>query len=531
MNISKKELSDLVAELFDGLVQEGVILEDIQLGTPKKSFDKSPQKKKAKAESKSELNSPVHDISLVQSSIQSNQTVTTPSKYMNESSSQINETSSQITSVGSSIGISFSQQISADKMNATIREESQLNATRMNQTLFNPNIMSTPMNITNKTAQFAANIQQSNFTPITSSVENVQQQLVVAEIVESDSAIGSQTGGRVMSSNGPIQVMLASNDENQSGIITLMPITLAYASPAKNVLTVLPITGATNSLIATSLAPTSTSTKSSDAVVAMNSGSLVVVDSSQSSVISTSKTTNMVSSITITDSPKVQVEPLSQNASKGANVESSTANAIVIQQPPGITANLTKSSENRMTTPNSTTAVSQTATGSETSQIASSEKPAPKKYPTKALGITANSYTLSNSGTYRNKLKKNYKEKYEKLKEIQVPEEPEFDPNQTGFTITQRKIMEQQLRMHVQLIAQNFLQVYSHPIFWKYGTTQKNMLMELDKHHDITRITAFNIWNLKLAVRLITDWEKDLSINNAENTALMEFIYNEIDKA
>lgn len=41
--------------------------------------------------------------------------------------------------------------------------------------------------------------------------------------------------------------------------------------------------------------------------------------------------------------------------------------------------------------------------------------------------------------------------------------------NENGFTELQRNILDQQLRLHVQLIAQNFMQTYGHPKLYSYA--------------------------------------------------------------
>lgn len=51
--------------------------------------------------------------------------------------------------------------------------------------------------------------------------------------------------------------------------------------------------------------------------------------------------------------------------------------------------------------------------------------------------------------------------------------------NQLGFTDYQRELLNQQLRQHVQLATQCFIQVYGHPEYdlWKKANTYKQYLV------------------------------------------------------
>lgn len=56
-----------------------------------------------------------------------------------------------------------------------------------------------------------------------------------------------------------------------------------------------------------------------------------------------------------------------------------------------------------------------------------------------------------------------------------------FPENAVGFTTQQRKMLDQQLRMHVQLSTQSFLQVYAHPNYFNRQQIFRNFLVSFQK--------------------------------------------------
>lgn len=130
-----------------------------------------------------------------------------------------------------------------------------------------------------------------------------------------------------------------------------------------------------------------------------------------------------------------------------------------------------------------------------------------------------------------------------------------FPENAVGFTTQQRKMLDQQLRMHVQLSTQSFLQVYAHPNYFNRQQIFRNFLVSFQKKrrkeplriqnwnrcfsflqnelNDIVNSSQsgqLNITNLKWALSLIAEWEAELSIDTKENTEIIKFIENEIEK-
>ncbi|XP_049534014.1 uncharacterized protein LOC125950247 [Anopheles darlingi] len=92
---------------------------------------------------------------------------------------------------------------------------------------------------------------------------------------------------------------------------------------------------------------------------------------------------------------------------------------------------------------------------------------------------------------------------------------------QVGFTDFQHQLLQQQLRMHVQLTTQHFLQTYGHPTMWKMAKTFKDMLQELD---DIsTNKPCVRPCNLETALDCCQSWEDELSVPSDLNDQLREY--------
>ncbi|XP_055606490.1 uncharacterized protein LOC129754438 [Uranotaenia lowii] len=104
-----------------------------------------------------------------------------------------------------------------------------------------------------------------------------------------------------------------------------------------------------------------------------------------------------------------------------------------------------------------------------------------------------------------------------------------FPKDQKGFTDLQMQIYQQQLRMHVQFAAQNFLQTYAHPKFWELAETFKKILLELQEM--AKTIEAARACNLEPAIKCCLSWEKDLQDINDENNEMMQFLLKQEQKA
>lgn len=116
--------------------------------------------------------------------------------------------------------------------------------------------------------------------------------------------------------------------------------------------------------------------------------------------------------------------------------------------------------------------------------------------------------------------------RYAYLNDLKPPENLTYCPQQHhGFSEKQRALLEQQLRMHVQMLAQNFLQTYGHPGFFAKADKFFQKLVELENHALLTKNMDTSIWNiinLKFAVDCCRDWMKDLENETPENTHYIE---------
>uniref|UniRef100_A0A1A9X312 Uncharacterized protein n=1 Tax=Glossina brevipalpis TaxID=37001 RepID=A0A1A9X312_9MUSC len=158
------------------------------------------------------------------------------------------------------------------------------------------------------------------------------------------------------------------------------------------------------------------------------------------------------------------------------------------------------------------------------------------------FGVDANDerYTTpyDNNYTYeyisvRRHVMSEYMEKFEKLRHAQVNQvsstttETEPVADAYGFTQQQYNLMQQQLRIHVQMLTQSFLQTYCHPNYWKMAQTPKYLLEELKKKS--VDNNNYKAWNLDSALDLVSKWQKELDDDNEENREMMQFIHKEIE--
>ncbi|XP_020799449.1 uncharacterized protein LOC110177191 [Drosophila serrata] len=121
-----------------------------------------------------------------------------------------------------------------------------------------------------------------------------------------------------------------------------------------------------------------------------------------------------------------------------------------------------------------------------------------------------------------------YEEQFENLRYVQ-PVNYHHLTRSRGFTQSQHDMLQQQLRIHTQLLTQSYLQTYSHPTLYHMAAKPREMLEEL--YQKANRDASFNCCNLKEAVQLVRQWEHDLCSKEfeAENTKMMEFINKETD--
>lgn len=116
----------------------------------------------------------------------------------------------------------------------------------------------------------------------------------------------------------------------------------------------------------------------------------------------------------------------------------------------------------------------------------------------------------------------------QKTVEIAVPEVAKVDTTtdvlespviEENFDLLkQRLILEQQIRMHVQLSTQHFIQTFGNPSYWENASTFKTILDELYATTKKNPKSVLNVCNLKPAVNFCDKWVKDLSLESNENS-------------
>lgn len=92
-----------------------------------------------------------------------------------------------------------------------------------------------------------------------------------------------------------------------------------------------------------------------------------------------------------------------------------------------------------------------------------------------------------------------------------------YNEHAVGFTIYQKEIFDQQMRMHIQLLTQNFMQCYGHPIHWKEAENCKNNLNEL-RPLIKSDVSSFNAKHVRECIKFCKRWEKELTENNRVNS-------------
>uniref|UniRef100_A0A182PTC5 Uncharacterized protein n=1 Tax=Anopheles epiroticus TaxID=199890 RepID=A0A182PTC5_9DIPT len=107
-----------------------------------------------------------------------------------------------------------------------------------------------------------------------------------------------------------------------------------------------------------------------------------------------------------------------------------------------------------------------------------------------------------------------------------VPMEVSVSEKEIGMNDIQFQLLHQQLRMHVQLTTQHFLQTYAHPTFWNMASKFKDMLTELT---EIGK-TKPNVvpWNLPLATECCQSWEDELAVDDANTRSLLKYWTDEL---
>ncbi|XP_058117169.1 uncharacterized protein LOC131259645 [Anopheles coustani] len=112
---------------------------------------------------------------------------------------------------------------------------------------------------------------------------------------------------------------------------------------------------------------------------------------------------------------------------------------------------------------------------------------------------------------------------------VQVPVKLELLDEPVGFNEFQLQLLQQQLRMHVQLTTQHFLQTYAHPLFWESAKTFKDMLVELET---VCKPKPNVLpWNLPLALECCQSWEEELASESESNKLYIKYLDESIAHA
>lgn len=96
-----------------------------------------------------------------------------------------------------------------------------------------------------------------------------------------------------------------------------------------------------------------------------------------------------------------------------------------------------------------------------------------------------------------------------------------MDDTTEGFTHAQQLIFEQQLEMHSQMLAVNYLQLYAHPFWWHLAEGNRAKLIELKEIR--------NSDHIENCLNLCTAWEQELEEDNESNKKYMQFLHEEIE--
>ncbi|KAG8327383.1 B cell differentiation [Homalodisca vitripennis] len=97
-----------------------------------------------------------------------------------------------------------------------------------------------------------------------------------------------------------------------------------------------------------------------------------------------------------------------------------------------------------------------------------------------------------------------------------------------GIHPHQRELLGQQLRQHVQLTTQHFLQTYRHPLYHYHSSTCKSMLLTLDGLKK-AKVCGQEISNMEAAIDTVACWEK---VRSDPDTCekITRFIKNEMER-
>ncbi|KAI4468523.1 yy1 associated protein-related [Holotrichia oblita] len=109
-----------------------------------------------------------------------------------------------------------------------------------------------------------------------------------------------------------------------------------------------------------------------------------------------------------------------------------------------------------------------------------------------------------------------------------VNEEVQID--ETLISDAQANLLQQQMRQHVQMLAQNFILGYEHPEYFEIASKCKEYLLNLKCLSSLKTFSYFFAANLQPALDLLDFWEKKFQSNDEEVQRTKEYVarvYNE----
>ncbi|CAF4914427.1 unnamed protein product [Pieris macdunnoughi] len=98
------------------------------------------------------------------------------------------------------------------------------------------------------------------------------------------------------------------------------------------------------------------------------------------------------------------------------------------------------------------------------------------------------------------------------------------------ITDEQILILQQQLRMHIQMATSNFLLLFVNPAYWTYAPKYKEYLETLQGMVEKQENSVARVCNLSPALELVKSWEDCVSKDTPENKKMVQFIQSEADK-
>ncbi|KAE8752084.1 hypothetical protein FOCC_FOCC001246 [Frankliniella occidentalis] len=100
---------------------------------------------------------------------------------------------------------------------------------------------------------------------------------------------------------------------------------------------------------------------------------------------------------------------------------------------------------------------------------------------------------------------------------------------QVVLSSVQRLVLDQQMRQHVQLMTQTFLQTFQHPVHSRHAPSLKQKLDYLNAMGEKRKKSAFKPANLAPSLDLVNCWEQKLSSD--EGSEVIQFMKDQVARA